>query len=207
MVESSSPQPAARFAAFRHRSFTLYWTARLLTTFGTQVLSVAVGWQIYDITGDPLYLGLVGLVQFAPSLLLVLVTGAAADRFGRRLIMGLATTLAALCAGFMLALNLAGAASAGLILATLTAFGVARAFLGPASASLVVSLVPERDFANAVTWNSSAWQAATIIGPVAGGLLYGLGEPGLLYRSGDGSAAAALEGHGAAIAYGVAGAS
>ena len=65
--------------------------ARFLATFATQIVSVAVGWQIYDLTRDPLDLGLVGIVQFLPSLLLVLVTGAVADRFGRRLIMGLAT--------------------------------------------------------------------------------------------------------------------
>ncbi len=70
---------------------------------------------------------------------------------------------------------IAGLLSPYLILATLAVFGVARAFLAPSSSSLVVSLVPTEDFANAVTWNSSAWQAATIVGPVAGGILYGLG--------------------------------
>ena len=186
-----------RFSAFAHPSFRLYWSARLLTTFGTQILSVAVLWQIYDLTRSTAYLGLVGLVQFAPALLLVLVTGSVADRYGRRLIMGLATALAALCGLIMAALSASGFQIPVLMLAVLTLFGVARAFLGPASASLVVSLVPTRDFSNAVTWNSSAWQAATIIGPVAGGLLYGLGETG---AGADG----VLTGHGAEIAYGTA---
>ena len=66
------------------------WAARFLATFSTQIVSVAVGWQIYDLTRDPLDLGLVGIIQFLPALLLVLVTGAVADRFGRRLIMALA---------------------------------------------------------------------------------------------------------------------
>ena len=91
-----SPDPSAsvqRFAAFRHSAFARYWSARFLITFATQVVSVAVGWQIYDLTRDPFDLGLVGIIQFAPSLLLVLVTGSVADRFGRRLIMAVAAFL------------------------------------------------------------------------------------------------------------------
>ena len=80
-----------RFAAFRHGAFLRYWSARFLTTFAAQIVSVAVGWQIYDLTRDPFDLGLVGIVQFLPSLLLVLVTGVVADRFGRRLIMAMAS--------------------------------------------------------------------------------------------------------------------
>jgi MFS family permease len=90
------------------------------------------------------------------------------------------------------------------MLGILVVFGVARAFLGPASSSLVVSLVPTRDFANAVTWNSSAWQGATIIGPAAGGLLLGLGErpfTNWLAESGQPSLAGVLDGHGPEIAY------
>jgi MFS family permease len=198
-------EPGGRFAAFRHQAFRRYWTARLLTTFGIQVMSVAVLWQMYDLTRQALYLGLVGLVQFAPSLILVLATGAAADRFGRRAIMGLATALAAASGVLMLAASASPDPSPLILLAILTLLGIARAFLGPASASLVVSLVPARDFANAVTWNSSAWQMATIIGPVAGGLIYGLGEPGLLYSEGDGSnMSRMLEGAGAQFAYAIA---
>ena len=80
--DATSPQPA--WAALRHRGFALLWTSRLAATFATQITSVAVGWQVYDLTRDPFDLGLVGLVQFAPALLLVLVTGAVADRFNRR---------------------------------------------------------------------------------------------------------------------------
>lgn len=174
MSHSTSGSRSERYAAFRHLPFLRYWLARFLTTFSTQIVSVAVGWQIYDLTRDPFDLGLVGIIQFAPSLFLVLVTGAAADRFGRRLIMGLAATLEAACAAALLALSLRGLSGPGAIFAVLAVFGVARAFFGPASASLVANLVPSQDFANAVAWNSSAWQTATIVGPVAGGLLYGL---------------------------------
>jgi len=165
---------AERYAAFRHPAYLRFWAARLLTTFATQVVSVAVGWQMYDLTRDPFDLGLVGIVQFLPSLLLFLVTGIVADRFGRRIIMGLAGLLESACAVALLALTWSGTVSAALIFAVLAAFGVARAFFSPASASLVANLVPEEDFANAVAWNSSAWQVATIAGPTAGGLLYGI---------------------------------
>jgi len=168
-------EPAAqRFAAFRHGAFLRYWGARFLITLSTQIVSVAVGWQIYDLTRNPFDLGLVGIIQFAPSLLLFLVTGTAADRFGRRLIMGLSTLLEAACALVLLALTLRGLGSPFGVFVILAVFGIARAFFGPAAASLVANLVPAEDFANAVAWNSSAWQTANIVGPVAGGLLYGL---------------------------------
>lgn len=180
---SLPPEPDGnRFAAFGHRPFLNFWVARFLATFSTQIVSVAVGWQIYDLTRDPLDLGLVGIVQFLPALLLVLVTGAVSDRFGRRLIMGLSCALEACCALALLLLAWHGLAGPGPIFAVLGVFGVARAFFGPASASLVANLVPPQIFANAVAWNSSAWQTATIVGPVAGGLLYGL-SPNVAYGS------------------------
>lgn len=207
MTDLADAAPRGRFSAFSHRSFAVYWSARLLTTFGAQVMSVAVLWQIYELTLDPLYPGLVGLVQFVPLFLLVLVTGTASDRFGRRLIMALSTLLAAACAAVMAVLSWTGLISPFLMLAILVVFGVARAFLGPASSSLVVSLVPESDFANAVTWNSSAWQAATIMGPSAGGLLLSLGEApfaGWLRDRGQHGLARLLDGHGPDLAYAVA---
>ncbi|MGB6117100.1 MAG: MFS transporter [Mesorhizobium sp.] len=164
---------ANRYAAFRHSAFSRYWAARFLATFATQIVSVAVGWQIYDLTRDPFDLGLVGIIQFAPSLLLVLVTGSVADRFGRRLIMSLAVFVEAMCALALLVLTWRGLTGPGEVFLILFLFGIARAFFGPASASLVANLVPVEDFANAIAWNSSAWQTATIVGPVAGGLLYG----------------------------------
>jgi MFS family permease len=174
MTPDAATTPDRRYAAFRHSASLRFWTARFLATFATQIVSVAVGWQVYDLTRDPFDLGLVGIVQFLPSLLLVLVTGAASDRFGRRLIMGLSTGVEALCAVALLLFSVHGPTGVGPIFAVLAVFGVARAFLGPAAASLVANLVPKEDFANAVAWNSSAWQTATIVGPVAGGLLYGL---------------------------------
>jgi MFS family permease len=168
-------QPSAdKYAAFRHRSFLLFWLSRFLANFAVQIISVSVAWQVYDLTRDPFDLGLVGILQFAPALLLVLVTGAASDRYGRRLIMAICEFIEALCAGALLYLTLVGSASVMPIFVVLVIIGIARAFFGPAAASLVANLVPEKDFANAVSWNSSAWQIASIVGPVAGGLLYGV---------------------------------
>ncbi|MBB2972583.1 MFS transporter [Mesorhizobium sp. RMAD-H1] len=174
MISPEADASADRYAAFRHSSFAKYWLSRFASAFAIQIVSVAVGWQIYDLTRDPFDLGLVGLVQFLPALLLVLVTGAASDRFGRRLIMGTTLAVEAVAAAILLFLTIAGLFEPLTVFATLVAFGIARAFLGPAAASLVVNLVPTEIFANAVSWNSSAWQIATIIGPVAGGLLYGI---------------------------------
>ena len=174
MSSETATADSQRYAAFRHRPFLAFWVARFLATFSTQIVSVAVGWQVYDLTRDPFDLGLVGIIQFIPSLLLVLFTGAIADRFGRRLIMGLAAVLEAACALALLLLSLRGLTGVVPIFVVLAVFGVARAFFGPAAASLVANLVPPKDFANAVAWNSSAWQTATIVGPVAGGLLYGV---------------------------------
>ena len=108
MTSHSHTPPDQRYAAFRHRSFLSYWAARFLTTFATMIVSVAVGWQVYDLTRDPFDLGIVGIVQFLPSLLLVLVTGVVADRFGRRLIMTLSTLVETACALALLLLTVRG---------------------------------------------------------------------------------------------------
>lgn len=163
-----------RFAAFRRIGYRRYWASRFLTTFAALIVSVAVGWQVYDITREPIYLGLVGLSQFLPALVLVLVTGAAADRFGRRFIMAVSDFVEALCVVALLFLTITGTENVWLFFPVLALFGTARAFHAPAAAALVANVVPKSVFANAVAWNSSAWQTANIVGPVAGGLLYGL---------------------------------
>ena len=164
-----------RFAAFRHRSYALYFTSRVLFSFSSQVLAVAVAWQMYDETGDPALLGWIGLVQFLPALLLVVVTGITADKLGRRMVMGVSVAVEMFCTLAILALAVTGNFHPVLVLIILTLFGTGRAFYVPAAASLVVNLVPKEDFANAVSYNSSSWQLAGILGPVTGGLLYGLG--------------------------------
>lgn len=163
-----------RFAAFRHSSYTRYFLSRFLTSFGAQVVSVSVAWQMYDVTRNPALLGWIGLVQFLPALLLVVVTGNAADRLGRRLVMGCGALVMMSVAASILYLVLNGRFEPMLILGLLTLFGTARAFYGPAATSLAVNLVPREDFPNAVGWITSSWQMASIGGPVVGALLYGI---------------------------------
>ncbi|QLF71249.1 MFS transporter [Peteryoungia desertarenae] len=169
-----------RFAAFRHVSYTRFFFARFLGAFATQILSVSVGWQMYDETGSALYLGLIGLVQFLPSLFLILVTGSVADRYNRRAIVAICMVVSALCGAAILILTLADAFIPVLVFIILAIFGIDRAFSAPAVQSLAPNLVPQADLANAVAWNSSSWQTASIVGPVAGGLLYGV-SPVLAY--------------------------
>ncbi|CDN55958.1 MFS transporter [Neorhizobium galegae bv. officinalis bv. officinalis str. HAMBI 1141] len=170
----SIPASGDRFAAFRHSSYTRFFFSRLFSAFAIQIISVAVGWQMYDETSNPLYLGLIGLFQFLPSLLLILVTGSVADRYNRRAIVAACMVVGALCAGALLALTVTHSFSPWPVFGILIVFGIERAFMGPAVQSLGPNLVPEQDLPNAVAWNSSSWQTAAILGPVAGGLLYGV---------------------------------
>jgi MFS family permease len=165
---------STRFAAFRHSSYTRYFLSRFLTSFSVQIVSVAVAWQMYDVTRNAALLGWIGLVQFLPALSLVVVTGNAADRLGRRMVMGCgALVMMAVAAGILVHV-LGGHFEPVYILGLLTLLGTARAFYGPAATSLAVNLVPREDFPNAVGWITSSWQMASIAGPVVGALLYGL---------------------------------
>ena len=172
--QSPSPDGGPARSVFRHRGFLLFWVSRFLATFAAQVVSVAVGWQVYALTGSPFDLGMVGLVQFAPALLLVLVSGHASDRFNRRAIMAFGQVAEASVAGAILLLTALGLISVAWIFVLLFIFGVARAFMNPASSSLVPNLVPSEDLAAAIAVNSSSWQIANIVGPAVGGVLYGL---------------------------------
>lgn len=146
--------------------------ARFGSTLSLNLQSVAVGWQVYDITGDPFALGLVGLAQFSPTLFLFLFTGAAADRFDRRLIMALALVVQAACAGMLVAFALAGIQVIWPILIVLAVFGVARAFINPVQHSLVANLLPVEVLSNGIALVSATFRVATVLGPLAGGLLY-----------------------------------
>ncbi|MBY5831721.1 MFS transporter [Rhizobium leguminosarum] len=163
-----------RFAAFRHSSYTRFFFARFLLSFSQQIVSVAVGWQMYDQTGSAIYLGLIGLVQFLPSLLLILVTGSVADRYNRRAIAALCSLVSAVCTLALLVMTVMGTFTPLPVFAVLLIFGIERAFMSPAVQSLAPNLVPEGALSNAIAWNSSSWQLAAITGPVLGGLLYGV---------------------------------
>ena len=165
---------SAEHNALRHPKFVLYLIAIGCASFAVQMMSVSVGWEIYDITRDPLYLGYVGLVQFLPPLLLVLVTGLAADRFNRRLIMASCLALEAVCALGLLLFTLSKPTDVTPVFGILAVLGVARAFMNPASDALAPNLVPKEAIAHAISLTTMIWQTANIAGPVAGGLLYGI---------------------------------
>src|SRR3954463_8977278 len=147
--------------------------ARFLATASSEMQAVAVGWQIYGLTGRPLDLGLVGLAQFLPGILLFLVAGHAADRFPRRRILEICYAGFALCSLLLLALSVHGLTSVYPIYAVLLANGVVRAFNGPASQAILPQVVAEEHFPNAVAWGSSIFQGAQVAGPMLGGFVYG----------------------------------
>lgn len=171
-------------AAFGHRDFNLFQTARLMSILGMQMQSIAIGWQIYAITRRPIDLAWSGLAQFLPAAGLSLVTGHAADRFDRRRIM-MVCQAAMACLSMALFLVARGhPAGVAHIYAVLVGVGVARAFLGPANQSLLPSLVPVEHFGNAVAWSSSLWQTAMVAGPALGGVVYAAsGGAGAVYAT------------------------
>lgn len=148
-------------------------SARLLTTLSSEMQAVAVAWQIYALTHRPLDLGLVGLAQFLPGILLFLVAGHAADRIARQRILQTCLIGFSLCSLLLLVLTLRGVTSVFPIYTVLLLNGTVRAFNGPAGQAFVPALVPAEHFPNAVAWSASIFQVAAILGPMAGGLLYG----------------------------------
>ena len=160
-------------AAFRYPNFRYYMLARFLTAASSEMQAVAVAWQVYALTHRPLDLGLVGLAQFLPGILLFLPAGHTADRAPRKVILQFCFAGFVLCSLLLLGLTLRGLTSMAPLYLVLVFNGVVRAFSGPASQAFLPLIVPVADFPNAVAWSSSNFQAATILGPVAGGLIYG----------------------------------
>lgn len=156
------------------RSLGLYLAARLADTAAIQIQSVAIGWQVYDLTRDPLDLGWVGLAQFLPVLVLSLPGGQLADRFDRRFIV-VATQLG--YAAGALALALASERGTLPIFAVLVLLGTLRAFKSPAASALVPWIVSEERLPRAIALSSTTYQVGTIAGPALGGAIYALGGP------------------------------
>jgi MFS family permease len=177
----------AGFSALRHRDFALYLTASFLATVALAMQAVALGWQIYDLTGSAFQLGLVGLMEFLPPFCLALVSGQIADRYDRRRIVALGLLAEVAAALALVLMVLFDRLSVVGILAVAFAFGVVRALSTPAQRAMLPNLMPRSDFPSAVAWSSIAWQIAMIGGPALGGLLYILG-PAVVY----GATAAAL---------------
>ena len=158
--------------AFTYPAFVFYEFARFFVVASLEMQSVAVGWQIYELTHSTFALGLVGLCQFLPGILLFLVSGHVADRFNRRNLLILCYVGFATCSALLLFSTHRGEPSVRPIYAVLVLLGVVRSFNGPVSRALLPQLVPEEHFPNAVAWHSTIFQAATILGPSIGGLVY-----------------------------------
>lgn len=188
--------PAAspsRFAAFRFPNFRFYLVARFLTVLASEMQSLAVGWQIYELTHRALDLGFVGLAQFLPGICLFLLTGTVADRVPRERIVRACAGGFALCSALFLFFTLHHVSSPYPLYAVLLLNGIVRAFNAPATQAFLPLLLPRDIFQTAVAWNSSTFQTATIAGPMVGGILYGItGTPIPVYLCAASAYAAAI---------------
>jgi MFS family permease len=174
------PDDASRTPLRQHRSFAFYWVARVSSTVALQMQAVAVSWQMYDLTRNPLDLGLVGLVQFIPAALLVLVAGHVADRYDRRMIVRACQLVSGLATAGLAIGAAAGWMTRESLLAIVFVIGAARAFEQTTLTTLLPGIVPLSMLQRATAAAASATQVAVIAGPAAGGLLYAV-SPVLVY--------------------------
>jgi MFS family permease len=182
-ADSGEARLAGR-VAFTYPAFVLYEVARVFTVVSMEMISVAVGWQIYAITHSKFDLGYVGLAQFLPGILLFLVSGHVADRFNRKKLLMICYAAFGVCAALFLLVALRPTHTIRPIYAVLVLLGVVRSLNGPVSRALLPQLVAEEHFQNAVAWHSTIFQAGTILGPSVGGLIYALfGGPASVYAT------------------------
>src|ERR1700680_2486135 len=185
--------PRAARVAFTFPDFSFYQLARFCIIAGLEMQSVAVGWQIYEITKRPLDLGLVGLAQFTPGILLFLVSGHAADRLDRRKLLLACYIGFSVCSGLLLFTALREMRAVLPIYSVVVLLGIVRSFNGPVSRALLPQIVPEEHFQNAVAWNGSVNQGGTILGPSLGGLVYAVSKgPSAVYTTSMLAAAGAV---------------
>jgi len=160
---------------FGYPNFLYHSSARVLSVLGAEMQAVAVGWQVFSLTHRPLDLGMVGLAQFLPGILLFLVAGHTADRVPRKRILEFSMGAYAVVSALLFVFTARGMTAVYPIYAVLLLNGTARAFSMPANQALLPTLVAAEHFPQAVAWGSSWFRTATILGPVAGGLVYGAG--------------------------------
>ena len=177
---TSPPPPSSRLTLSSEHAFIRYLFARCFGTLAVQMQTVAVGWQVYEATSDPLDLGLIGLSQFLPFILLILPAGHAADHYDRRRILTGCYFLNMSSAVCLLAFSLLDMRAVGPVFAVMTFLGVTRAFAMPSAQALVPNLVRPELFAKATAVNSTVFQVCTIAGPTLGGLLY-LAGPAVVF--------------------------
>ena len=173
MPASGNPKHASS-VAFSYPSYRLFQTARFFIVLATEMQSVAIGWQVYEITRNKLDLGLVGLWQFLPGILLFLVSGHTADRYDRRKILTVGYAGFAVCSALLLTISLRHIHSILLIYGGVVLVGIVRCFNAPASRAILPLLVPGEQFQGAFAWAAIIFEAATILGPAVGGLIYAI---------------------------------
>ena len=171
MIEPAAAVPSV----VRHRPFALFWFSRVLSTLAYHMQAVAVGWQVYALTGSAFYLGLVGLAQFLTMILLTLLVGQAADRYDRRVIVGICQTVEAAATATLAIGTFAGWLGVERMLGLVAVIGAARAFEGPTMSALMPTLVPRALIPRGSAWLASANQTSQIVGPAVGGFLYAAG--------------------------------
>lgn len=171
--DNENSLPTDNYAVFRLRDFRLYMTGRLFAVVGAQMLTVAVGWELYERTNSALALGIVGLVEMIAMFACVLPAGHIADNVNRKRIILTALAVSS-CASLGLAVISWNHAPVALIYACLFTSATARTFLWPASSAFLTSLVPRELFPRAVTWNSGVFQLSSVVGPALGGVLIAL---------------------------------
>jgi MFS family permease len=178
-------------SVLRNRDYRLFETSVMLATLAAEILTIAVGWTIYDITNDAFDLGLVGLAQFMPTLLLVMVTGTLADRLPRRRIMAACLAVEFVSIAGIFAFVSRPDPQVAPLLGLMALIGAGRAFMSPAAQALAPNLVRREEIAAAISCSTSTWQLCAIAGPALGGFLYGL-EPILAYGTALAMIAAAI---------------
>src|SRR6201995_258132 len=176
----STISPVSAGTLLRLPSFLFFMLSRSLTRFASQIGAVAIGWQIYDLTGSAFDLGMVGLVQFLPTALLVFVAGHAADRFERKRVVQLCQLAEAATALFLCWGSYGGWLSEVHIFVATFVLGMAGAFESPTIAALLPLIAPKGSLQRATALSSAAAQVATITGPALGGIVYAF-APGLPY--------------------------
>jgi MFS family permease len=174
-VKVSTPSNSTSDFEPRNRDLRLYLAIRFGTTLGTQVQSVAIGWQVYDITRDPVALGYVGLAIFLPMLLLVLPAGDMCDRVDRRRMLMVSYLVQVFASAMLLVLTLTGVTAMWAFYSVITLLGIALGLSQPAMQSFLPFLVTLDKLPQAIAWNASAYRIAVIAGPAVGGFLYDLG--------------------------------
>ncbi len=157
---------------FSHRPFLFYLGARSCSRFASQIAAVAVGWQVYELTGSAFQLGMIGLVQFIPSALMVFVAGHVADRYDRRRVMALCQLAEALTSAYLALGTFGGWITVPGIFAAMVVLGLATGFESPAVAALLPSVVPEGEVQRGTAVSTGAAQIVTITGPAIGGFAY-----------------------------------